>query len=441
MPMNRLPAFLRNRGRLLGRSLLVAFLLGAIGLGGFVAWSHLWGAHRLREARHELGRRHLTRAREHLEFALRVWPRDAEVRLLAARAARCAGRFDEAEEHLKACRQAAGDTEDLHLERAMLRAHRGQMDPSLDEYLHTAIRNGHPDTPFILEALGHAYFRIFRYAQAFLCFEVWQHRQPDVAEPWLQLGLLWERKEQLDDAEKCCRRAVELDPDHFEARARLAEFQFVNGKAAEAADHYQRLHDLEPQHTGVLLGLARARLSLGQIDAGRQALDRLLALEPQNAAALVERGRVALQANQLSEAEESLRRAVALDPLDGQACYQLSLCRKAQGHEQEAQEYLAKSKVLEGAMRRLHDARLKLSQAPEDPAPRCEMGLVMLEIGMEEDGLRWLGSALREDPNHSPTHQALARYYEQHGDAGRAAYHRQRAGPRRVTETAATPAR
>jgi tetratricopeptide (TPR) repeat protein len=440
MPMNRLPAFLRNRGRLLGRSLLVAFLLGAIGLGGFVAWSHVWGAHRLREARHELGRRHLTRAREHLEFALRVWPRDGEVRLLAARVARCAGRFDEADEHLKAYREAAGDTEALRLERALLRAHRGQMDPSLDEYLHTAVRNGHPDTPFILEALGHGYFRIFRYPQAYLCFETWQQRQPELAEPWLQLGLLWERKVQFDEAEKYYRRAVERDPDHFEARARLAEFLLANGKAAEAAEHFQRLHDLEPQNTGVLLGLAKARLGLGQIDAGRQALDRLLALEPQNAAALVERGRVALQAYRLAEAEESLRRAVTLDPLDGQACYQLSLCLRAQGHAQEAQDYLAKSKALEDAVRRLHDARLKLSQAPEDPAPRCEMGLVMLEVGMEEDGLRWLGSALREDPNHGPTHQALARYYEKHGDAGRAAYHRQRAGSRRLTETAARPA-
>jgi tetratricopeptide (TPR) repeat protein len=439
--MNRLRVFLRNRGRLLVRSVLVAFLLGAVGLGGFITWSYLWGAHRLREARRELGRRHLTRAREHLEFALRLWPRDGEVRLLAARVARCAGRFDEAEEHLKAYRQAAGDTEDLHLERALLRAHRGQMDPSLDNYLQSVLRQGHPDTPFILEALGHGYFRIFRYSQAFLCFEGWQQRQPDLAEPWVHLGLLWERKEQLDKAEEYYRRAVELDPDHFDARARLAEFQLTHDKPAEAADHYQRLHALRPEDTGALLGLARARRTLGQADAARQALDRLLALDPQDVAALVERGRVALQANELSEAEESLRRAVALDPTDPRASFQLSVCLKAQGREQEARDYLARTKDLEGAVRRLHDAREKIAKAPEDPAPRYEMGLVMLEVGRDEDGLRWFKSALQEDPNHGPTHQALARYYEQHGDAGRAAYHRQRAGPRQVTKPAATPAK
>ena len=55
---------------------------------------------------------------------------------------------------------------------------------------------------------------------------------------------------------------------------------------------------------------------------------------------------------------------------------------------------------------------------------RFEAGSILLRVGEEEEGLRWLRSALRVDPTHRPTHRALADYYQRKGDKEQAEKHR-----------------
>jgi Tfp pilus assembly protein PilF len=43
--------------------------------------------------------------------------------------------------------------------------------------------------------------------------------------------------------------------------------------------------------------------------------------------------------------------------------------------------------------------------------------MIFLKNGQDKEGLRWLASALQEDPAHRPTCQALADYYSRQGDA------------------------
>ncbi len=44
--------------------------------------------------------------------------------------------------------------------------------------------------------------------------------------------------------------------------------------------------------------------------------------------------------------------------------------------------------------------------------------------GLESEGLRWLESALVEDPRHAPTHRALTDFYARAGDKEKAEQHR-----------------
>jgi hypothetical protein len=50
---------------------------------------------------------------------------------------------------------------------------------------------------------------------------------------------------------------------------------------------------------------------------------------------------------------------------------------------------------------------------------------MFLRIGFTEEGLRWLGTALKEDPGDRLTQQALAEYYERANMKDLAAPHRQ----------------
>src|SRR5262249_43872416 len=88
---------------------------------------------------------------------------------------------------------------------------------------------------------------------------------------------------------------------------------------------------------------------------------------------------------------------------------------------------LVRLKRVDTDLARIANLNRAIARAPHDPALRCEAGRILLRNGLEAEGLRWLESALAENPRDAPTHQAPADHYERIGSAERAAQHRQRA--------------
>ncbi len=64
-----------------------------------------------------------------------------------------------------------------------------------------------------------------------------------------------------------------------------------------------------------------------------------------------------------------------------------------------------------------------MQRSPHDAGLHYELGMIAFRSGSPKEGLRWLESALREDPRHLPTHRSMALYYQKAGQAGRAARH------------------
>ncbi len=149
---------------------------------------------------------------------------------------------------------------------------------------------------------------------------------------------------------------------------------------------------------------------------------------PADGPALLERGRLALETGQPAEAEGLLRRAAAARPHDRDTNYHLALCLQGLGKADEAATYLSRMRAIEDDLKRLMKVHAETLKRPDDPGLRLEAALICLRNGDEAEGLRWLHGALLSDPRHRPTHQALADYYERHGDATRAGQHRRLAG-------------
>src|SRR5262245_18297938 len=101
--------------------LLAALVLLALGA---LAGEWAWGEHQLRAAEHALEARDHAGARARLERYLELRPRHARARLLAARAARWLGKYDEAAEHLRQGRARGGDAAAFDLEEALLNLQR-----------------------------------------------------------------------------------------------------------------------------------------------------------------------------------------------------------------------------------------------------------------------------------------------------------------------------
>ena len=70
----------------------------------------------------------------------------------------------------------------------------------------------------------------------------------------------------------------------------------------------------------------------------------------------------------------------------------------------------------------------QLRTNPDRVDLRYDVGTKLLEYGTAGEGVAWLQSVLQHQPDHQPTHKALAEYYEAHDAPALAARHRRQAG-------------
>jgi predicted Zn-dependent protease len=387
-------------------------LLGLVAAAGAWAWPHVQASYHFRAARAELQRYHTAQAIRHLQVCLRVWPHDPDVLLLAARAARRARSYSEAERLLEVYQQARGLDDAATLEQLLLSAER-----RVDQVAGLCWRHaeqGHPDTPLILEALTRGYLRQYRLVEARRCLDYWLQSQPDNPQALCLEGLFHlDYGHATSAALASYRRAVGLDPDHEEARLGLAVALLEGRNFGEAAEHLERLRQSQPDNLSVQVGLAEARIGVGQSAEAVRLADGVLAVQPQFAPALALRGRLALESGQSEEAEPWLHQAVARDPSNHRALYNLIQCLGQNGKEQEARQRRQQLQRMEEDLERFNQIVTKeLVQRPRDPALHCDLGRLLLRGGHRDEGLRWLHSALRLDPQYAPAQQALAEYQQ-----------------------------
>jgi tetratricopeptide (TPR) repeat protein len=396
---------------------LVGFLLTLLALAGLAAYlgaRQRWRESEFRAVRQALDRRDFARARTLLARCLERWPQDAELRLLAAQAARRGGDFAEAEKQLVLCQQLKGDPDGINLERALAVAQ--DNDPAeVGAYLFSHARRGPEEAALVFEASAQGYLKTQRLDQALHCLDRWLEHRPDNVQALLWRGQVLERWNELEEAVSSYRRAVAADPGHEQARRLLALALARSDRAREAAGYLERLpgRRADPE---ILLGLARCRRSLGQVDEARRLLDEVLALQPRHAEALGERGKLALHTGRPAEAEGWLNRALAQAPYDRDTNYTFYLCLEQQGRKEEAARALEKVERIRADLQRVSDLRRQVAASPHDPSLRCQVGILFLRNGQTEQGLRWLRSALQIDPRHAESLAALAKYAPQTKD-------------------------
>jgi tetratricopeptide (TPR) repeat protein len=406
------------------RGLLLVPLSAAIAYGGYVAGSNAWAVYHYRLAQRDLEHDHLEQARRHLAVCLHVWPSNTETCLLAAQTARRAHAYDDAECLLRQYQQLGGVPEALELERALLRAERGDLS-GLETRLWDAADRDPAHAPLILEALVEGFLKNYRWPQAKKCLRRWLELQPDNPQALFVSGLFEESIQDIPRAKDYYQRVVDLDPENHEAQLHLGLVLFQMSQPNEAAPHFEELLRRHPEDTDALLGLARCRRDQGQPKEAKTLLDRLLALNSRHVLGLTERGKLALSQGQPAEGENWLKKAVELAPYEREPNYSLCLCLRQQpGKEREVETYSARLKQIEADQGCFRQLLQQMMQTPRDVALRQEIGTLLLRNGQTEDGLGWLRGILQEDPKNAAARQALANYYEHAGNRELAARYR-----------------
>jgi tetratricopeptide (TPR) repeat protein len=400
-----------------------------IGLALIAAGTNLWAWHHYRQADRLQERYHFSQAYAHYAQAVQVWRWSAALHLKTARTARRAGLYPEAEHHLAECQRLQGGAEDaslpLALERLLLLAQSGDI-AEVEGALWQYVEQNKPQTPLVLEALARGYARVLRLSLAMNCLRRLLEREPNNVEALVTAGKIIEQGGgEMEDALKYYRLALELDAERDDARLNLAQI-LLRDRPEEACAHFEYLLARQPDNAAVMLRLGQAQRILNETDRACQLLEAVLAKEPENAQALTELGRIALQAGKITEAEKLFRNAIASDPANRDAHYRLYQCLVQQpGKEPEAAQQIAACERVEADLARLGTiASKEMSRTPNDPQLYYEVGMFYLRYGKPDVGVRWLYRALKLNPAHQSSHQALADYFQRIGEREKAEQHR-----------------
>jgi predicted Zn-dependent protease len=410
------------------RVVVVCALIPLLALAGYLEYPTLRAEYYFRGAEKARGRRDFVEARRLLLLNLAANRKSARDHFLLARVCRQTAAFDDADEHLGECEKWEGATPRVALERALLQVQQGAITKSTEEQLRRHIADGHPDTLDILEALSAGCLASYRFDPAQAYLTRWLELSPDNYQAYVWRSLARERLLGFADARDDARRAVDLKPDDFRARLRLAQSLIWTTEFEEAAQIFGALQQEFPDNPVCATGLAQADAKLGRLDEAASALDALLARYPNDASILLERGRLALLAGDAVRAEEWLRRAVAATPWDYQTNYSLVQALRQQGKKREAQEIEASLHRVEQNSNTLRELTEKFRSNPYDLSLRCDIARLLLDEGNAKEAIDWLTGALKVDPTYPVANQMLADYYDKIGESTRARTYRVAAG-------------
>lgn len=312
---------------------------------------------------------------------------------------------------------------------ALRRAQRGELTPEVEGQLRAMLAQAHPDVPVIFDVLTRQLMEKYRLPDAWRLLDAWHEREPGRIEPLVRRGWVAEHLFAFDQAAQDYEATLLLDRRRDPVRLRLAEILLQLRRPADALPHLKELIQRRPDDPAARLALARCRHQQGDTAEARRLLDDLVAQPDVSPAALVERGRVALADDEPARAEGLARRALVLTPHDREANYLLYRCLVRLSKGSEAQDCLARLDRIKSDESRMKELMQQVLARPHETALCCEIGEIFLRNDLNDDGVRWLQTALEEDPKYGPAHRALADHYERSGQKVLAEQHRRQAGP------------
>jgi tetratricopeptide (TPR) repeat protein len=365
----------------------------------------------------------------HLEQCLDSCPFHAETQFLLARTCRRAKELAGWQKHLARAELLQWPRAQIDLERRLERAQSGDLG-KVAARLEAALETPSPEDVVVFEALARGYLENDWVERALNLANLWLERHPDDWEARYYRGLALQRKPpKTKEAIADLKRALELKPGQSDVLWALADLYMGNDKLEEALPLYESYLESDPANTDALFQLANCQLtSLGEPDKARLTLNKLLAIEPNHVMALYLQAKVELADGLPEKALEWLRRAERLAPHDPYIVQNLMAVLHDLKRTEEADKYQKLAGEIGQWEGQLIQAKMECRNQPDNAMPRYQAGMLSLKLGQESEAATWFQRALWIEPDHPPTHAALADYWEKHSNPQRADYHRKKAG-------------
>ncbi len=313
----------------------------------------------------------------------------------------------------------------IEMERGLLRLENGELADNLE--LAMRLADARPELrDRIYEGAVRAYLRQLLPGPAGELLKRWQREQP---------GLLYRLEaahlhDFLDDPEGCLTEleiAKTLSPHNPEIDGWI-------GKCQSALQHNQAARENLEYALGLLghqsdweLALAVVLDRLGLPDEAIALLSAILERDPGEGQALAQRGRIFLQNQSPAKAQTDLQMALRVEPGNTIAADNLRKALFELGKTDEARELGLRIPQMEKDQKRIRELiQVEIQKKPNDPDVMHELAAIFLRSGYPKSAIFWVRKALLIAPNHVPSHELMAGYYEATGNPGLAAEHRQK---------------
>jgi tetratricopeptide (TPR) repeat protein len=363
-------------------------------------------------------------AKAHLEAILAMCPLNARVQFLMARTCRRAN-DSTALEHLNLAESLGWPQAQIILERRLTQAEAGDT-WSVEDVLLDQLNRLPPEERVILEGLVRGYLNSGRFVDAAEIAITWIKRFPRDWPAYLYRGRAYQGLGRWEDAISDYQDALKIRPDSIPARLWLADTFLASHDYQNALDNYQTYSKMAPDDWEALFAIAECQYSLGQPEAAAN-LENLLAKYPKQLRGLVLSAKIKLVEGAADKALVRIRQAQAIAPHNFEVLQTLIAVLRQLNRRKEADQLQKEySRLLEQGQE-LTQLRDKIHSEPGDASLRYQAGKLCLELGEEKEGFDWLQSVLYINPDHRPTHLALADYRAKQGQPQVAAYHLRRA--------------
>ena len=234
--------------------------------------------------------------------------------------------------------------------------------------------------------------------------------KPDDYHPWLAMGKVRQDMGELELAAKAYEECLKRNPEDQDAKqARTGRIRALmdNHKESDAQPLISEALKLDPANAE-LLGLAAiSAQTLGRSDEAEVLSEKSLAMNPDESNALMTKAQLAFLNNQPAIAEAVLKKALSAKPNQPSLLQLLMQAQARQGKTGEATETKKNFQGVSDRILKMDKLTKEISQKPDDPKPRYEMGLLAVEGKMQVLAEQCFRAALDIDPKFELARQAL----------------------------------
>ena len=240
---------------------------------------------------------------------------------------------------------------------------------------------------------------------------------------WGKLGAVFDAHSYFSEAERCYRRALDLEPDEFRWSYHLAvTLDREAGDVDEILQLFRSFESVQPNYPTVhyRLGITLARD--GRTQEARTAFERALQLDPALAIAHRQLGQLLMTEENLDAAIVRLERAAELDPGDGAARSALAQAHARSGRAETARAIAEAARGLEPVLAPPDPLRLEIAALGVSALLVFKRGQAALEAGGVEEALELFKIKLEVDPS-AGTHYYVGLAHIRAGRLDQAAGH------------------